>query len=308
MRIYSESRVEPAEIDNLGHMNVRVYARKAARGTLNLAAALGLGADRLLGLRAVVQIMDVHTRFYREQLEGAPLAVRGGVRQAAPGRIDSYMEMVNRDTGDVAATFNHGFSLFDGATRAPLEFPADVLEAAAGAAVDWPERGRPRSLPIEPALPISRDAARDEGSFVRFPSYAVEAGECDGYGFMDISDAKTIALARMPIKIEMQHRVFDPAVAQRVAIATMESRHIMFRVPRLGEKVVSETRHADVTAKTVVFQHWSYNEDTGEPISLGLQFGLAFDLDKRRSAEFPPAMRESLAANRRPDIKDQAAE
>jgi acyl-CoA thioesterase FadM len=308
MRIYSESRVEPAEIDNLGHMNVRVYARKAARGTLNMASFLGLGFDRLRDLGAVVQITDVHTRFYREQLEGAPLGVRGGVRQAAPGRIDSYMEMFNRDTGDVAATFNHGFGLFDGATRAPLDFPADVLDAAAANTIGWPERGRPRSLPIEPVAPIRREDAQAEGSFVRFPSYTVAPAECDGYGFMDISDAKTIALARMPIKIEMQHRVFDPAVAQRVAIATMESRHLMFRVPRLGEPVVSETRHADVTSKTVVFQHWSYNEATGEPISLGLQFGLAFDLDKRRSAEFPPAMREALAANKRPDIKDQAAE
>jgi acyl-CoA thioesterase FadM len=308
MRIYSESRVEPAEIDNLGHMNVRVYARKAARGTLNLAAHLGLGFDRLRDERAVVQIMDVHTRFYREQLEGAPLAVRGGVRQAGPERIDSYVEMFNRETGDVAATFNHGFGVFDGATRAPRVIPADVLEAAAATTIEWPERGRPRSLPIEPVAPLSREAAQAEGSFVRFPSYTIEAAECDGYGFMDISDAKTIALARMPIKIQMKHRVFDPAVAHRVAIATMESRHVMFRVPKLGEPIVSETRHADVTAKTVVFQHWSYNEDTGEPISLGLQFGLAFDLDARRSTEFPPAMREALAANKRPDIKDQAAE
>lgn len=308
MRIYSESRVEPAEIDNLGHMNVRVYARKAARGTLNLASYLGLGFDRLRDDRAVVQIMDVHTRFYREQLEGAPLGVRGGVRHAGPDRIDAYMEMFNRDTGDVAATFNHGFGLFDGATRASRTIPQDVLDAAAEAMIEWPDRGRPRSLPIEPVSPVSREAAQGEGSFVRFPSYTVEAAECDGYGFMDISDAKTIALARMPIKIEMKHRVFDPDVARRVAIATMESRHVMFRVPRLGEPVVSETRHADVTAKTVVFQHWSYNEETGEPISLGLQFGIAFDLDARRSAEFPPAMREALASNKRPDIKDEAAE
>lgn len=308
MRIYSESRVEPAEIDNLGHMNVRVYARKAAQATLNLAASLGLGHDRLRDDQAVVQIMDVHTRFYREQLEGAPLGVRGGVRQAGEGRIDAYMEMFNRDTGDLAATFNHGFGLFDGATRAAKPIPPDVLEAASSASVAWPDNGKPRSLPIEPVTPVSREAASAIGSFVRFPSYTIVAGECDGYGFMDISDAKTIALARMPIKIKQQHRVFDPDVANRVAIATMESRHVMFRVPRLGEPVVSETRHADVTAKTVVFQHWSFNEETGEPISLGLQFGIAFDLDARRSAEFPPAMREALAANRRPDIRDQAAQ
>ena len=42
--------------------------------------------------------------------------------------------------------------------------------------------------------------------------------------------------------------------------------------------------------------------------ALGLQFGIAFDLDARRSAEFPDAMREALASNKRPDIKDQAAE
>jgi acyl-CoA thioesterase FadM len=307
MRIYYEGSVEPADIDNLGHMNVRVYARKAAEATQALAAALGLSPARLAAERGVVQLMDVHTRFYREQLEGAPLAVRGGVRRAGAEGIDAYLEMINRDTGDVAATFNHGFGLFDGPTRARRPIPADVLGAAAEAAVEWPDRGRPRSLPLEPAAPVSRAEAQEGGAFVRFPSYTVEADECDAWGFLDIADAKAIAFARMPIKIDRQHRVFDPQTADRVAIATLESRQVMFAVPRLGDTVISETRHADVTARSVVFEHRSFNAATGQPISLMRQFGLAFDLDARRAAEFPPAMREALAANRRPDLREESA-
>ena len=48
MQTYYEGRVEAADIDNLGHMNVRVYARKAARATHTLITALGLDGPALL--------------------------------------------------------------------------------------------------------------------------------------------------------------------------------------------------------------------------------------------------------------------
>ncbi|MBI1180242.1 MAG: hypothetical protein GC201_06760 [Alphaproteobacteria bacterium] len=300
MQVFFEGRVEAAEIDNLGHMNVRVYARKAAQATFALGAAMGLTPARLAKERAVLQIEDAHTRFYREQLEGAALAVRGGVRLVQGDQVALYLEMINQATGDIAATFNNGFALFDGASRARRRLPGDVLDAAAGLRVDWPERGRPRSLPLDPVAPRDRQDVGAEGAFVRFPTYTVEAGECDAYRYMDLSDAKAIALARMPIKIERQHRAFR--ADHRVAIATLESRQTLFATPRLGDTVISETRHVAVTRKSVVFEHWSFEEATGTPFSLLQQFGLAFDLDARRATEFPDDMREALAANKRPEL------
>jgi acyl-CoA thioester hydrolase len=303
MEIYYRGPVVEAEIDNLGHMNVRVYARKAAIATQELAGRLGLDADRLGRDGTVLQIMETHTRFYREQLLGAELIARGGVREAGPDRLIVYMEMLNAETGDLAATFNHGVGLFGGADRAPRPFDTDVIAAAGDHAAEWPEHGRPRSLPFErvPADLTMEDMRRLE-SRDRFPPYTVEPEEADGYGYLDISDNKSIPLARLPIKLKAEHRGFQPGDGQRIAIATMESRQIVYRVPKVGDTVVNLTRHLDVGRKTLTFQHWSFDQASGEPISVLEQLGLGFDLDARRSVEFPPEMRARLEGNARPDL------
>jgi acyl-CoA thioester hydrolase len=304
MKTYYEGPVVAAEIDNLGHMNVRVYARKAAQATFTLAEAVGLAPARLAAEGAVVQIMDGHIRFYREQLEGAPLLIRGGGRWIGDERIGIYLEMINADSGDVAATFNNSFGLFDATSRTPRAMPRDVLDAARALIIDWPERGQPRSLPLDDITPPSLAGMEDNTSFVRFDGYAVSPEEADRYGYMDISDAKSIALARLPIKFKAQHRGYQPEDGRRIAIATIESRQVMFSVPRLGDPVITRTKHVDVGRKSVTFEHWSFNEATGAPISVLKQLGLGFDLEARRTAEFPEAMRASLAGNGRPDLAD----
>ena len=130
MQIFYEGRVEPADIDNLGHMNMRVYGRKSAIATHALASRLGLDDARLASLGAIVQNHDNHTRFYREQLEGAALVVKGGVLSATPDLITAYFELSNATNGDLAATFTNSFRVADAETRAPRKMDDSVVQAA----------------------------------------------------------------------------------------------------------------------------------------------------------------------------------
>lgn len=303
MKTYYEGRVEEPDIDNLGHMNVRVYARKAAEATHALIASLGLDRAALEGSGAVIQMLDGHTRFYREQLEGAPLQVRGGILEAGPGAIILYLELINADNGDLAATFRSVVTLHDRISRNVLPFEAEVLAAAQECVVGWPEHGKPRSLPLSPWQPhVSLGDIEEAGLLARFKPYVVREAECDAQGFMDLTGGEALAFYGTPIKWSRP----DPAHAsdgkEWGSIATVESRQVIFAVPRAGDTLVTHSVIVEVGTKTMQFRHWTFDAEKGNPFSVHAQFGLGFDLEARRSADFPASMHESLSNNARPEF------
>jgi acyl-CoA thioesterase FadM len=301
MKIFYEGRVDPTDIDNLGHMNMRVYGRKSATATHGLADHLGLDDRRLASLGAIVQNHDNHTRFYREQLEGAALVVKGGVVSATPDLITAYFELSNATNGDLAATFINSFRLADAKTRAPSRMDDSVVQAALDCIVDWPDHGRPRSVDLDPVrTDITLSDMGDQQVMVHLEPYEVLAEDCDEHGYMDISDGTSLAFAKLPIKFERrksdkgEHRGWGD---DRVAMATMESRQYLIENPQLGETIVTRSTHLDVGRKTLHSVHWTFSQDTGRPLMMVGQIGLGFDLVARKSMEFPPKMREMLELN-----------
>lgn len=303
MKTYYEGRVQEADIDNLGHMNVRVYARKAAEATHALIASIGLDGAALVADGSVVQILEGHTRFYREQLEGAPLQVRGGVLEAESGSLAVYLELINADNGDLAATFRNVATLHDRASRDTRSFGSDILSAAQESVVDWPEHGRPRSLPLTPMRPhVSLGDIEEAGLIARFKPYVVREAECDAQGFMDLSGGEALAFYGTPIKWPRQDSAHASDDPERGSIATVESRQVVFAVPRAGDTLVTHSVIVEVGTKSMQFRHWTFDAEKGNPFSVHAQFGLGFDLEARRSAEFPAPMHASLSDNARPEF------
>ena len=298
MQSFYEGRVEAGDIDNLGHMNVRIYARKAALSSKALAAHLGLDAATLQATGCIVQDYDNHVRFYREQLEGAALIVHGGVIEATPEKITAYFELSNATNGDRAATFNNTFRLADSKTHAPKLFTDDVVAKAQALKVSWPDHGRPRSIPLDTVRnDITLQQMADKQVMVRLEPYTIQAEDCNAEGFMDISDGTSLAFAKLPIKFERQKGESNGWGDDNMAMATMESRQYLFENPRLGDTIVTRSTHLAVSRKTLHSVHWSFNNDTGKPLSMIAQIGLGFDLIERRSREFPPQMREMFEQN-----------
>jgi acyl-CoA thioester hydrolase len=303
MQTFHESRVEPADIDNLGHMNVRVYARKAAQATHALVASLGLDANALLQDGSIVQAYDNHVRFYKEQMEGAPLKVIAGVISAAPEAITVYLELLNAETGDRAATFNNVIRLEDPTTRASKPFADEIIQQALTHIVDWPDYGRPRSLPLEPVrTDITLQMMADKQVMVRLEPYTLDADDCDSHGFMNLQDGTSLAFAKLPIKIKQQRGSARGWGDDNMAIATMESRQVLLATPKLGDTIVTRSAHLAVGDKTVHSVHWSFNEATGAPVSMISQIGLGFDLTERRARSFPPQMRAVFEESIYPEL------
>lgn len=303
MQTYHEGRVEAADIDNLGHMNVRIYAQKAARATQALAAEIGLDKAALDHAGAVIQTTDMHTRYYKEQLEGAPLEVRGGVISAEAEGVAAYFELMNPQTGDRAATFHNVFQLRGGESRAPRPIDQGVLSRARALSVEWPEHGRPRSLPLGPVradLTLADIKAR--GIRARLDGYTVEREECDAYGYMDLSDGQSLSFAGMPIKLGPEHRGFRTPGDEPISIATVEQRYFIFGLPRAGDSVVTHTVNVAIGDKLIDFRHCSFDEASGKALSILAQVGVCFDLNLRRAVNFPADARAQMEADLHPDL------
>ena len=136
--------------------------------------------------------------------------------------------------------------------------------------------------------------------------------EFDEYGYMDLSTGLSLPFAKMPIKFK-RHKRNDGAdggdmdgfwskTRPRTAIATVESRQTIVAVPRLGDSVITYSAHLDVTEKSLNFCHWSFNEKDGQLFSIVTEFGLAFDLEKRKSTTFPADMRARLESHGHPAL------
>ena len=101
MLLLHESTVLPAEIDTLGHMNVRYYMERMDRANVALMTRLGVNTDAGVFLRRT----DTYSRFRREQFEGAALHTLGGVLDVSENGMRSFVEIRNATDNEVAASF-----------------------------------------------------------------------------------------------------------------------------------------------------------------------------------------------------------
>jgi acyl-CoA thioesterase FadM len=306
MHTYHHAQVQPDDIDDLGHMNVRVYARHAAAAAHSLMADAGLDARELARTAARIQQPDCHTLFRHEQLLGSRLLVRGGVLDVAESCIHVYLELVNADSDEIAATFCKEIRLVGVANAGSRVIPQAVRERAASLVVDWPAHGRPRSLTLDPVrreLTVADMTSR--GITPRFPGYRVTPEMSTPDGFMELSGAPWLAFADMPIQRE---QVSDDAEASWFAdsnfsVATLESRHSLVGVPRSGEKIVTYTAITDVGRKIVRFCHWSFAERSEDLLAILQEIGIGLNLETRRACEFPASVRADLQARSHADLR-----
>ncbi|MBH79152.1 MAG: hypothetical protein CMQ49_01415 [Gammaproteobacteria bacterium] len=305
MHTYHRARVQSADIDDLGHMNVRVYARHAAAAMHALLADAGLDADALDRLGARVLQPDCHTRFRREQHLDAPIAVRGGVLSAQPECIRAYLELYNMNSGDLAATFCKEACLVAAGDLAPIAFPEAVVAGAHTLLTERPAHGEPRSLPQDS---VRRDLTTADMAAhnieARFEGYEVTPALSTSDGWMDLAGAPWLAFADTPPKREANHEEAEEGwfSHDNVSIATLEARHLLVDVPCAGEVVQTYTAIADVGRKIMRFRHWSFDGASGRLLAVLDEVGIGLDLVARRACDFPPAMRQELLARSHPEL------
>ena len=122
--------VYPWQCDHMGHLNVMWYVGKFDEATWVLCSAIGLTAayfreaDR--GLAAVRQELT----YQRELVAGDTVAVRSKLLEVGRTSLRFAHEMINAETGEVAAVTELTGVHLDRGTRRSCPFPAAIAERA----------------------------------------------------------------------------------------------------------------------------------------------------------------------------------
>jgi acyl-CoA thioester hydrolase len=297
-----DNHVLPEEIDQLGHLSVPFYEARAIEACRNLAESLGCRLSDYAARGIEFTLVDAYLRNLREQFVDAPLRVRGGVLSASPVQLQFYQELINTHTGELAATFIYQFELQHHESRARIAFEETLTQRAQEALIALPEHGRPRTIALErPPRELSLSDAQGMG-LARTRLRTIEPDECDETGRYrpeHFTHLPYSGVAEDDLTLEW---VFHTSAGQELGIADLESRNVLFSVPRAGDKIQVFNATVDMGSKVFQRAHWVYNLDTSDPISWATTVCLPLDLAARRSVAIPEEMRAAMAAHHRPDL------
>ncbi len=298
-----ESPVDASEIDELGHLSVPFYEQRAIAACHRLAQSHGLDIAACRSKGIEFTLVDAYLRNLREQFLGAPLLVRGGVLAVGEQRLQCYQELVNTESDELSATFVYEFELQRYADREPLPLPDEVVQSASASIIAWPEHGRPRSINLQQTPALPEVATLQQLDLARTLPRQVEAEECDETGLYLAERFTHLPYSGERVDDLSAQWVFETAEGHRLGMADLESRQLLFSLPRVGERIQSFRAEVDIARKTFHRNHWVYNLDTGRLITIASLVSVALDLDARRAVEIPPEMRAALEARFHPDLR-----
>lgn len=119
--------VYPWQCDHMNHMNVMWYVGKFDEATWNLLALAGFTPNTLrskgLGMVAVKQ----EIAYKREVLAGETITIRSGVSEVREKSVRFFHQMVNNESGEVAAVTTLTGVQINATTRKACPISEDVL-------------------------------------------------------------------------------------------------------------------------------------------------------------------------------------
>ena len=290
MEIVHRSTVTDDQIDSLGHMNVRWYGVHAEEATRALLARAELVRP---GQR--LRTFDLYTRHHREQMAGARLAVRSGVVALTPQVATLYHELFEEQTGVLAATFLRRVAPVD----AEAAFAHDRVVT-----VEVPEHGRSRSVPTDDDPMADAPAVElllERGLAMRHPR-AVEDAEVGADGEVPADRLQELLWRGRPIDWRPWDMSDRGPEGRRVSMAVMETRIVVGRPPRLGDRIQAFSATVAIGDKTTTRRQWVMDLAAGVPLLVSTSVGVALDLDARRATSLPPGMRAEAERNLQPDL------
>ena len=298
-----ESPVSAGEIDELGHLSVPFYEQRAIAACHKLAESHGLDITACRSHGIEFTLVDAYLRNLREQVLGAPLLVRGGILAVSDHRLQCYQELINTESDELSATFVYEFELQRYTNREPLPLPDEVVNSASESVIAWPEHGRPRSINLQetPAMPDL--ATLEQLDLALIQPRLIEAEECDETGLYLAEQFSHLPYSGERVDDPSAQWVFETADGLRLGMADLESRQLLFSLPRVGERIQAFRAEVDIARKTFYRNHWVYSLDSGRLISIASLVSVALDLDARRAVEIPQEMRAALEARYQPKLR-----
>ncbi len=122
--------VYPSQCDHMGHMNVMWYVSKFDEATWQLFSAVGLTPSRLRTERLGMAGVEQHIEYKRELYAGDVVTVRSSILEVKERVLRFAHEMMNDETGEIAARTVLVAVHLDVAARRARALPDDVRSRA----------------------------------------------------------------------------------------------------------------------------------------------------------------------------------
>ena len=122
--------VYPWHCDHMGHMNVMWYVGKFDEATWNLFATMGITTAYLKANQRGMAAVQQNITYRRELLAGDTVLVRSAFLEVRDKVAKFVHEMVNAQSGEIAAICVLTGVSTDSRTRKSTPFPADMVTRA----------------------------------------------------------------------------------------------------------------------------------------------------------------------------------
>lgn len=133
--------VYPWQCDHMGHINVTWYTAKFDEATWSLYAEMGVMPSQMRKRDWGVAAVQQNISYKRELLPGDVIVIRSGVLEAREKVVRFLHELVNVETGELAATAEVTAVCMDFGKRKSRSFPPDVFECLRGMVVEPAAQG-----------------------------------------------------------------------------------------------------------------------------------------------------------------------
>ena len=120
--------VYPWQCDHMGHMNVMWYTGKFDEATWHLFGHIGLTPSYLRDQKRGMAGLQQETSYRRELFAGDLIVIRSEILEMREKVLRFHHEMLNADTGEIAATSTLVAAHINRETRKSCEFPTEILE------------------------------------------------------------------------------------------------------------------------------------------------------------------------------------
>jgi acyl-CoA thioester hydrolase len=278
------------ECDQFGHMNVQFYLGKSIDALAWMAAALGLGpqAVRERGL-ALVPVAD-RILFKRELRAGDGFHIRSAVRAANDQALALATEVLNSETGELAAQLEREARVFDLGTRRFVDLPAELHAAA---------EQRDAVVNLQPLPPVTPAApAHDAQGLIDTSRGTFNQWELDASGHAHLRFRMNAYTSAMPHLMARVGFTTEAREQNGWGFAALDYKLAHVRPIKVGEPYEMRSGLYELKDKTMRMVHHMVQAMTGEPLGR-LEFVVAmFDLAARRTMPIPPEMRAKAEALR----------
>lgn len=273
------------ECDQFGHMNVQFYLGKSIDALAWLGAAIGLGPEAARKQQVTLVPVADRILFKRELRAGDGFHIRTAVRAARRDALDLATEVLNSETGELAAQLEREAKPYDLAARRFVPLTPEICAAAT------PTANLPALPPATPEAPSHEAAGLFDTSRGTFNQWELDAS---GHAHLRFRmNAYTSAMPHLMARIGFTTEAREE---KGWGFAALDYKLAHARPIKVGEPYEMRSGLYELKDKTMRMVHHMVQAMTGEPLGR-LEFVVAmFDLAARRTMPIPPEMRAKAEA------------